>query len=561
MEEGALALAVNPEDAADPGRGRRPAPPGPSGGAAAALGLSQALQRCVRQQAHAVAVVDGDTRLTWAQFAGRAMRLAGALRDLGMEDGDRVCMLADNGHRYLEFCFGVPWGGGVFTPLNFRLALPELERIVRHAGARILIVDDAWAELGAALAAAAGVSVVIHAGEGAAPAGMASYERLLAEAAPAEDRGRRGDDVAALFYTSGSTGAPKGVMHTHANIMCSAWSSGLAVKLDETSVALVSGPLFHVGAAGLCLPVMICGGRVVLLPRFEPGAVARAIGAHGVTITSMVPTMLRMLLDDPASRSCDLTSLRMLLYGAAPMPETLLNEALALMPQAQFVHCYGMTEATASCTALPPRYVTTHRHEGRARSCGRALVGLDVAVFDPEGRPLPPGEPGEIVVRGPTVMKGYWREPELTERAVRDGWLHTGDLGYMDDEGFVYVIDRLKDMIITGGENVYSSEVEDVICQLPGVAQCAVIGRPHERWGEQVHAVISVRPGFDLTGEAVIAHCRARIAAYKCPRSVDLRSEPLPLSGANKVNKPLLRQQLREALERAGQESAAPGRA
>jgi len=520
------------------------APPAPHGGVAAGLRLSQALQRCVRLRGGEIAVVDGATRLTWRAFADRATRLAGALRALGMQDGDRVCMLANNSHRYLEFYFGVPWGGGVFTPLNFRLALPELTAIVTHAGADILLVDDAWAAAGAELAAAAGVRCVIHAGDGPTPPGMLSFEALVTAAEPAEDRGRGGDDVAALFYTSGSTGAPKGVMHTHANILFSAVTYAAAIRLDEESTALISGPLFHVGAAGICIPAMVAGGRVVLLPKFEPAAVAEAIGAHGVTVTSLVPTMLRMLLDDPASRRHDLTSLNTLLYGASPMPEALLNEALALMPSARFIHCYGMTEATASCTALPSRYVSTHRHEGRVKSCGRALTGLDVAVFDPEGAPLPPGEMGEIVVRGPTIMKGYWREPELTARTVRNGWLHTGDLGYMDGEGFVYLVDRLKDMIITGGENVYSSEVEDVIYAIPGVSQCAVIGMPHERWGEQVHAVIAMAPGADLTEETVVAHCRARIARYKCPRSVDLRTEPLPLSGANKINKPLLRKQL-----------------
>lgn len=517
------------------------APAAPHGGVAAGLRLSQALQRCVRLRGGATAVVDGEVSLTWLQFAERATRLAGALQGLGMKDGDRICMLSNNSHRYLEFYFGVPWGGGVFTPLNFRLALPELVAIVSHAGASVLIVDDAWAELGAQVAAAAGVACLIHAGDGPTPAGMLAYEELLAAASPAPDRGRGGDDVAALFYTSGSTGAPKGVMHSHANILYSAVSYAAAIKLDEESVALISGPLFHVGAAGICIPAMVAGGRIVLLPKFEPAPVARAIGAYGVTVTSLVPTMLRMVLDDPASRDNDLSSLRTLLYGAAPMPERLLNEALALMPQAQFIHCYGMTEATASCTALPSRYVSTHRHEGRVKSCGRALTGLDVAVFDPDGAPLPPGEMGEIVVRGPTVMLGYWREPELTARTIRDGWLHTGDLGYQDAEGFVYLVDRLKDMIITGGENVYSSEVEDVICSLPGVSQCAVIGMPHPRWGEQVHAIIAMAPGADLTEEAVIAHCRSRIAGYKCPRSVDLRTEPLPLSGANKINKPLLR--------------------
>lgn len=538
MAEAALALATEVENDTRAGWLAQAAP---HGGIAAGMRLSQALQRCVRLRGDDIAIVDGDVRLTWLAFADRSRRLADALRKLGMGNGDRVCMLANNSHRYLEFYFGVPWGGGVFAPLNFRLALPELSAIVAHAGANILIVDDAWADLGAQIAAATDVSCLIYAGDGPIPPGMLGYEDLVAAAGPAEDSGRGGDDLAALFYTSGSTGAPKGVMHSHANIMFSAVTYAAAIKLDEASVALISGPLFHVGAAGICIPAMVAGGRIVLLPRFEPAPVAQAISAHGVSVTSLVPTMLRMLLDDPASRDNDLSSLTTLLYGASPMPEPLLNEALNLMPAAHFIHCYGMTEATASCTALPSRYVSSHRHEGRVKSCGRALTGLDVAVFDPHGAALGAGEMGEIVVRGPTVMTGYWREPELTARTIRNGWLHTGDLGYMDEGGFVYLVDRLKDMIITGGENVYSSEVEDVLYAFPGVSQCAVIGIPDARWGETVHAIIAVASGADVTEDALVAHCRSRIARYKCPRTIDLRTEPLPLSGANKINKPLLR--------------------
>ena len=507
-----------------------------------ATSLSQTLWRAARLHGRATAVADGEVQLDWAGFADRCSRLAGALQALGMRDGDRVAMLADNGHRYLVFYYGVAWGGGIFTPLNFRLAAPELAAILEDADARVLIVDDAHLDLGAAVLALRPVTHVIHAGDGPTPAGMLSFDALVADGPAVDDAGRAGDDVAALFYTSGSTGRPKGVMHTHTNLVFSAVAYAATIGLDERSVALISGPLFHVGAAGLCIPAMVGCGRIVLLPRFEPGRVLEAIESQAVTVLSLVPTMLRMVVDHPDAARRDLSSVRTLLYGAAPMPEPLVQQALALMPQAAFTHCYGMTESTASVSALPSRYVMpSHRALGKWGSVGRALPGIDLAIVDADDRVLPAGATGEVVVRGPLVMQGYWNQPELTAQTLRNGWLHTGDLGVLDEDGFLTIVDRLKDMIITGGENVYPAEVEAAIYRYPGVAQCAVIGIPHERWGEAVHAIVSPSPGARLDADAIVAHCRSLIAGYKCPRSVEVRQEPLPLSGANKISKPALR--------------------
>ncbi|HWS76084.1 MAG TPA: long-chain-fatty-acid--CoA ligase [Quisquiliibacterium sp.] len=512
-----------------PGPGRQPS-------------LSQALWRADRLHGQAVAIVDGQRRLTWRELSERAARLAGALRGLGMATGDRVAILSNNSHRYLEIYFGVPWGGGVFVPLNFRLAVPELVSILDDAGADILVVDDAHLEVAARIAGKRPMRCVIHAGDGPAPAGMLSFDGLIAASAPAPDAGRCGDEIAALFYTSGSTGRPKGVMHTHANLIFSAVAYAAAIGLDEQTIALISGPLFHVGAAGLCVPAMVSGGRVVVLSKFEPGEVLRLIEEQKATVMSCVPTMLRMVVDHPDAGTRDLSSFQTLLYGAAPMPEELVRDARRLMPATRFTHCYGMTESTASVSVLPSRYVMpSHRELGKWRSAGRAVLGTDLAIVDGDDRVVAPGVHGEIVVRGPLVMKGYWNQPELTATTLRKGWLHTGDLGYMDEDGFVYIVDRLKDMIITGGENVYSAEVEAAIYSHPGVAQCAVIGIPHERWGEAVHAIVSPSPGAVLDPDAIIAHCRTLIAAYKCPRSVEVRTEPLPLSGANKISKPALR--------------------
>lgn len=493
--------------------------------------LSQAIGRSALLRGGEPAIIDGERVVTWTALAGRVARIAGLLRMIGMGVGDRVAMLALNSHHYLEFFFATPWGGGIFTPLNFRLAIPELGAILRDAGAGILVVDSAHAHLVPELKAIAGLREVVVLDP--------SYETLLATVDAIPDAGRAGDDIAALFYTSGSTGIPKGVMHSHTNIVMAGFTCIPMFRLDEEAVVLISGPLFHVGATGMCIPALIAAATVVLLPRFDPGQVIEAISGHRVTTMTMVPTMLRMVLDHPACRHHDLTSLRTVTFGGAPMPASLLSEALEVVGSARFIHCYGMTETTASCSSLPARYLTA---AGLSTSVGRPLTGVDIAIVDADDRPVAPGVSGEIVVGGPIVMKGYWNQPEVTARTLRGGWLHTGDVGYMDERGFVFLVDRLKDMIITGGENVYSREVEDAIYSYPGVAQCAVIGIPDPRWGEAVHAVVAGSNGASLDAAALLAHCRDRIAGYKCPRSIDVRAAPLPLNGANKINKPALRQ-------------------
>ncbi len=493
--------------------------------------LSQAIGRSALLRGDEPAVIDGDRRVGWTEFADRIARTAGLLRAIGMQAGDRVAMLGLNSHYYLEAFFAAPWGGGIFTPLNFRLAVPELGAILRDAGAEILIVDPAHAHLVPDLKAIAPLREVVVLDQ--------SYEALRATGAPIPDAGGAGDDIAALFYTSGSTGMPKGVMHSHTNIVMAGFTCIPMFQLNEDAVVLISGPLFHVGATGMCIPALIAAATVVLLARFDPGQVIEAVSGHRVTTMTMVPTMLRMVLDHPSCRHHDLTSLRTVTFGGAPMPGSLLAEALDVVGSARFIHCYGMTETTASCSSLPARYLTV---EGRSTSVGRALTGLDMAIVDADDRPVPPGVSGEIVVRGPVVMKGYWNQPEVTAKTLRGGWLHTGDVGYIDERGFVFLVDRLKDMIITGGENVYSREVEEAIYSYPGVAQCAVIGIPDPRWGEAVHAVVAASHGAAIDAEALLAHCRSRIAGYKCPRSIDVRTEALPLNGANKINKPALRQ-------------------
>ena len=504
--------------------------------------FTQSLRRACQTVADKVAVVDGERSFSWRELGDRSARLAGAMQDLGMAPGDRVAMLANNCHQYAEYYYGVPWGGGVFVPLNYRLAAAELTAILVDADVRILLVDDANLALSQELLAASPVQHVVHIGHRDSPPGAQRYEDLLARATAVEDFGGSGDDVVCLFYTSGSTGKPKGVMHTHTNLMASALTFAAQIGLNDNTVAMISAPMFHVGAAGLCIPALVSLGSAVMLPRFDGLEALRTIERYRVTVTSCVPTMLRMMIDQPAVGELDLSSMEAFLYGASPMPESLVIEAQKYFPKTRFVPAYGMTESTASVTSLPSFYTRPENwHLGKANSIGRALIGCELAIVDAQDRFLPAGENGEIVVRGPLVMKGYWNQPELTAQTLRNGWLHTGDLGYMDEIGIFHIVDRLKDMIISGGENVYSAEVEAALYAYPGVAQCAVIGIPHEKYGESVHAVLSPSNGALLDPAALLAHCHSRIAGYKCPRSFDIWQTSLPLSGANKINKPALR--------------------
>jgi acyl-CoA synthetase (AMP-forming)/AMP-acid ligase II len=312
----------------------------------------------------------------------------------------------------------------------------------------------------------------------------------------------------------------------------------------EDSVYLHAAPMFHLADISMLVGISFAPGAHVVIPKFDPADVLRVIGQERVTITLLVPTMLGMVLNefDPAIH--DLSSLTTIFYGASPMPTAMIEQALRVMPSVSFIQAYGMTELAPAATVLEAKH---HALAGpfvsKLRSAGRAIQIADVMVADPDDVEVPRGTVGQILVRGPGVMKGYWNKPELTAETLRGGWMHTGDAGYMDDDGFLYVVDRIKDMIITGGENVYSAEVENAICKHPAIAMCAVVGIPHEKWGEQVHAILLLKPGCRLNEDDVIAHCRTLIAGFKCPRSVEFRTEPLPISGAGKI----LKRQLRAA--------------
>ncbi|WP_445488785.1 long-chain-fatty-acid--CoA ligase [Rhodopseudomonas sp. RCAM05734] len=510
------------------------------------MNITQGLRRVLQTNPLGIATVDGGRRRSWRDVGDRVARLAGGLKGLGLKPGDRVAVLMLNSDRYLELYLGVAWAGAVIVPTNVRWSAAEIADSLVDCRASALVVDATFAAMGVDLVKAMPATVkltLIHADDVAGPSEAHDYERLVAGSAPVPDAMRGREDLAGIFYTGGTTGRSKGVMLSHGNIVANSLHMLAEGFLPDGTIYLNAAPMFHVANGGAMFAQLISGGTNVIVRMFNPELVMQVIEKEKVTSTLIVPTMIQMLTDHPNFHTADLSSMEQIMYGASPINQALLNRAMAGLPNVEFHQLYGMTELSPLATHLP-----WHQHFGeeataknRQRACGRAAIGCEVRIVGPDRKPVGTGEVGEVAVRGDNVMMGYWERPEETAKAVIDGWMHTGDGGYMDEEGYVYLVDRMKDMIISGGENVYSIEVENVVAQHPAVAQCAVIGIPDPQWGETVHAIVIAKAGAQLNAAELVAFCKDRIAGYKCPRSIDVRSEPFPLSGAGKVLKRELR--------------------
>jgi len=507
------------------------------------LGVTASLRRTVQTRAKDTATVFGGRRQTWAELADRIARLAGGLQGMGLEADDRIALLMNNSDRYLEATLASSWGGSVVTPLNGRWSVPELADVIQDSTPSILVADDANVKTARALAAGAGGTLkLVYSGDGECPAGMTSYVALT-KSTPIADTQRIGNDVFAIFYTGGTTGRSKGVMLSHLNVVSSSLGSIADGHFAETGVYLNMLPTFHLSSMWPYIATMMSGAKNVILPGFVPEEVLAAVDREKVTEMLLVPTMIQMLIEQPNFATYDTTSLTRVLYGAAPITEALLDRTIKAFPHTAFVQIYGMTELAPLATTMHFRHIQGEgRRLGRNRSIGRATYGVEIEIVDENNNPVPRGKVGEIKVRGPNRMLGYWNRPAENAAAIKDGWMHTGDGGYMDDDGFIYMVDRIKDMIISGGENIYSVEVENCVTQHPAVAQCAVVGVPDEKWGERVHACVILHPGARVSAEDLIEHTRARIAHYKCPRTVEFKTA-FPLSGAGKV----LKRELRKA--------------
>jgi long-chain acyl-CoA synthetase len=482
------------------------------------------LNRALATAAGSCAVICQENRRTYAELGSRCRRLAGALRAQGLVPGDRVGVVGLNSDLYLELYLAVPAAGYVLVPVNSRLAPAEMRAILADAGVSILFADADYP-------GAADVKQVLTM--------PGDYEDLITAADEADGARVAENDLAALFYTSGTTGAAKGAMHTHRTLVASALHFMATWPFDRQTRWLVASPMFHTGGIIGTLATVWAGGTHVIMPRFDPDLAVDLIEREAVTHTLLVPTMLAAAAGAQLARPRDVSTLRYLSHGASPISAETLRKARRAFPGAELLHVYGTTEATPITTLLPHEELILDTP--RIRSCGQPAAGVEVRIAGNEGQAeVKPGTVGDILVRSASVMAGYWRKPEATAEVMRGDWYLTGDLGYRDDEGFLYLVDRAKDMIVSGGENIYSTEVEDAVASHPAVEEVAVFGVPDPRWGESVYAVVFVRQ--PVSTEELVAHCRQHIAGFKVPRHVELRTEPLPKSAAGKI----LKRELRE---------------
>lgn len=503
----------------------------------------------LHRDAEATVDLNSGERRSWGETKRRVDGIASAICAMDLEPGDRVGVLMLNSARHFELWFAIPAAGMVMNDLNYRLAADELRFICDDSGVKVLFVDDTFLETAVGLrASVSSLETLVWVGPGAAPREDVLAYDLLATTAPASPPEPSAEDLAAIFYTGGTTGLPKGAMLTHRNLTSNALHMLAHGHLTSADRYLHAAPQFHLADGALAYALTWAGGTHVFIPAFQPAATVSAIEKEACTITLLVPTMIAMILAGGHLDGANMESLRLLVYGASPMPAAVQRQAAAGFG-CGMAQAYGMTEASPLVTWLGQETHTRgaageEPHLGRLRSAGVAIIGVRIQIRRSDGTLTEPGEAGEIFVQGPNIMMGYWNRPAETAAALVDGWYRSGDVAYFDDAGYVYVVDRAKDMIISGGENVYTSEVENAIYAHPAVAEAAVFGIPNEEWGEIVHAEVVLKVGATVTADELTAVCRQRIAGYKVPRSIAIRAaeQPLPKSGAGKILKRDLRE-------------------
>ena len=503
--------------------------------------LTQGLQRAAQNEPQRVGTVFNGRRRTYAELIERVARLAAGLRAEGAKPGDRIAIIALNSDRFFEAYYAVLWAGCVAVPGNTRWAPAEHEFALADSECSLIIADRTFHAMSAGLAGKSGVKLVLLDDDEAVP-GALSQDALIARSDPARDVSGSGDDMVGIFYTGGTTGWPKGVMLSHSGFISNFMSAAAVSPYPEHAVFLHSPPMFHLADAAVIFGLTPYAATHVIVPGFEPANIVRTIVEERVNAAVFVPTMLNMLDQYLRANPADLSGVERITYGASAISDAVLRRSLANFPNAKFAQAYGQTELSPVATILEPRFHQTDGENAKLlRSAGRAVPNVEIRILDADLNEVPAGEVGEVAVRGPNVMLGYWKKPELTAATIVDGWLRTGDAGYLDERGFLFLVDRVKDMIVSGGENVYSAEVENALSRHPAVLECAVIGVPDDKWGERVHAVVRLRDGTDAAEADLSAHCRELIADYKHPRSYEFRTEPLPLSGAGKILKTELR--------------------
>ena len=506
--------------------------------------LGQLAKRNAKKYPRKTGVVSGSVRLSFDEFNCRVNSLANALIDLGLRREDRVAILLDSNYQYLELYFAVPKAGGVVVPLNTALSVPEMTYILNHAEVKVLVFGERFEPVVDLLLNGLD-SVKTLVVVGASTKEVSSYEQLVAKYPSTEPEVEVGEqDVAFLIYTSGTTGSPKGIMVTHRGVIESALNNILGYHLREKDIGLVSVPLFW-GAimVGAVVPHFYVGSTLVLADDYTPEAILDLIQKERVTTGFMIPPMITALLEHPQLGDYDVSSLRCVLFSGVPMAVETLKRTINTFGNI-FFQCYGTTEFGPLTLITPEGQVVGGPPEKvrRLASCGIEAPNVEVRLVDDEGKDVAPGQVGEVIGRGDNIMKGYWKMPQATEEALKGGYIHTGDLATMDEDGYLYLVGRKKDLIVSGDKTIYPVEVEEVIYQYPGVVEAAVIGIPDEKLRESIRAAVVVRQGEKVTAEDILEFCRQRLPDYASPKSV-VFVERLPRNPAGKI----LRRALREA--------------
>ena len=486
-------------------------------------------------------VCDGAV-LSWAELDRRVTRLANALPAAGLQRGDRVAVLLGNCREYFEIYFACARAGLVAVPVNYRLTGAELAQIIDHAQPSLLITDADYAGQAATLPNLPEQRWCLA---GEPVPGFADYHEITAAAATTPVHAEAGETFA-IFYTSGTTGLPKGALVSHRNLEMNAYNQLIADRAAPADVNLVATPIYHMGAVFMAVTYMMLGCTQHILKKFDPGAWLASLEQSRATVSLLVPTMINSVVNAPGLEQHDLSSLRLIFYGGGPMPVAVLRRAITRLG-CGFTQGYGLTETLEATFLVSTDHVVdgTDAQTRRLASAGREAVGAEVRIVNEAGAELETGEVGEILVRSESVCAGYWNNPEETANVIRDGWFHTGDLGYLDEERYLFVVDRKKDMVISGGMNIYSKEVESVLYRHPAVLEAAVVGLPDEQWGEIVTAVISLKPGQKASAQELVDLCKTSLAGYKKPRKVILLDE-LPKNPSGKILKRVLRDSLHE---------------
>jgi acyl-CoA synthetase (AMP-forming)/AMP-acid ligase II len=501
--------------------------------------LNAMLAHWVAQRPDATALTFGETRRSWAQLAERVQRIAAGLRAAGLQPGDRIAVLDLNHPSCLELTLACAQTGTANAVVNFRLAPPEIVYVVNDARARLLFVGPEFA------GAVAQLRHQLPTVERVVATGGANdeFEPWLASQGPdARIHRAAPTDCFVQLYTSGTTGFPKGAMLTHRGMLAHACNVSASQAMGADSRVQVAMPLFHVGGTSYSLVAWSAGAPIHLMRLPDPAAALAMLEHEQITHTFYVPALMAAMTQVPTAHQHDYSALQALSYGASPMPLPVMRACLKLFPPGTMQQVYGMTEQCGVVTILPPEDHENPAVAHRLVSAGRAIEGVEITIRDPgTGEPVPTGQAGEIWVRSAQVMGGYWDKPEATAAAITpDGWYRSGDGGHLDADGYVYVTDRIKDMIISGGENIYPAEIERVLAEHPALLDVAVIGVPDERWGEVPKAVVVLRPGATLEPDELLAWCRERLAGYKVPKTVDIVAE-LPRNPTGKVLKRELR--------------------